>query len=454
MLTRFRKTLRHKPFHFSHVTQDRQLLLPSYTPASWQAEAFHASDKHIKALFGGDRSGKTGTVSFEMASLMRKFPGALFWTAALTEKKLYAVWEWHKKLFHPQEIKYVSWRKTNKIPEYFIHRNGAMMEYKTWRSGAGDFAADSVKAIHLDEDGQRVTSEAESIYNDCLSRILDNDGYVFVSATPVLGKNWMFSRIFDYNRQNREDGSKDPDIERWTVSLLDNTFIDHELKIKAKGRMSKDEIQRRFYGQFTVLSGAVFKEFREEMHVLKEEPVIDASWRKIRAIDLGYENPFCCLWIAIDEDERIYFYDEYYQQHTLIKDHAANIERISASHHDMYANLLKFRPFEANICDHERQTRAELDAAGIMTSPAIKDVESGIQTVNRALMMRGDGTPGVYISPRCQNLIRQMGNYHYKPVRGGNENKELIDKIDDHAVDPARYGIVYFKQGRRNYTVE
>lgn len=453
MLTAYKRLLKQQPFHFSQITRARPIEFPAYEPASPQAEAFHASRAHIKALFGGDRSGKSGTIVFQMVSDMRRFPGCLFWATALTEDKLSTLWEWYKLLLSPQEIEHISWRKTQRIPDYLKLTNGSILEFKTWKAGAGSFSAASVKSIQLDEDGERTTTQAEQIFNDCLSRILDNDGYVYVGATPVLGKNWMYRRLMRRNQDEREDHQPDPDIECWTVSLLDNKFISDEQKAKAKGRMAADEIGRRFYGMFTTLSGAVFKEWREDIHILKEPPVIDASWRRFRAIDLGYENPFCCLWSALDDDGTLIFYDEYYQAQTLIKDHVENINRITDSHLSEFANLLNFRPIEVTISDHERQTREELHACGLYTIPANKDVDLGIQAVNRRLLLGGNGKPRLLVSPRCVNLIRQAGNYHYKLVAAGHENKEVIDKVDDHAVDPARYTVMHADQGARNYTV-
>jgi len=456
-LTRFKHAQSRQKFHFTSLySKDKPIIYPPYEPASWQAEAFHKSDKHIKALFGGDRSGKTGTGAYEIVKLMRRFPGELFWTAAQTQDMIPAVWEWHQKFLAPEEIAHISWFNREKnIPSFLRLHNGSRMEYKSYSSGAGVFAAKRVKAIHLDEDPKRITTQGEKIFNDCLSRIIDSKGYILITATPILGKNWMWTRVRKGNQENRADHLPDSDIESWLVSLQDNKFIDQEDKDKAKGRMTKDEIDRRFYGMFTTLSGAVFKEFNEDIHCLREEPQIDAGWRRIRAIDLGYENPFCCLWIAQDEDGRLWVYDEYYNAQTLIKDHAANIEEITRSHDfTVLVNMQNNRPIEISISDHERQTRAELDAAGIYTSPAEKDVDLGIQVVNRFLMIKGDGRPSLFISPRCHNLRRQMGNYHYKFVKDGLENKEVIDKVDDHAVDPLRYGSMYFNTGKRNYTVQ
>ena len=449
MLSRFKRQHKRENFHYSTIIPSSKIILPEYFPASRQAEEFHTSKKEIRAFFGGDRSGKTGTFAFEMVSLMREHPGELFWSAALTQDKIPAIWKWHKTFLHPAEIQKVSWINENEDKPGFLRlKNGAKMQYLTSKSGPGVFSAESVKAIHIDEDPERVTTKAEQIWNDCLSRILDNDGYLFLSATPVLGKNWMYRRVFQKNIDNREDGTPDPDIETWTVSLLDNRYITDEQKAKAKGRMSQDEIDRRFYGLFTTLTGACFKEWREDIHV--KEFDVSASWKRIRSIDLGYENPFCCLWIAQDPEGTLFVYDEYYKAKTLIKHHAETIKEMTRNHEKMFLDMDKFRPIITSLSDHERQTRAELHSQGIVTVPAKKDVEEGIQIVNRLLKIREDGKTSVYVHPRCRNLRREIGTYHYKTNSLG---KEEPVKEDDHAVDPFRYACVYFDTHQRDYSV-
>ena len=426
------------------------LTYPHYEPASPQAEAFHNSNKHIKAIFGGDRAGKTSTTSYELITKIREYPGQLYWAAALTEEKLAAIWKWHKKFLAPWEIiGKPKWRKSGIIPEYVHLPQGGLLQYKTWKSGPGSFSAESVFAIQLDEDGQRVISTAESAYDDCLSRIMDCNGYIFLGATPILGKNWMYYRIHLKNAQERKkmgysgENLQDPDIESWNVSSLDNKFIDEEYKIRQKGRLTADEIDRRFYGLFTTLQGACFKEWNDTTMV-KDFGTLPASIRKGVGIDLGYKHPFCAEFGAYSDDSVLYFYDEWYKRETLLKDHA-NAIRLIEQNMD-YWHGLNFRQVETRVCDHERQTRAELEDAGIWTEPADKDVDMSIALMNR-MMKEGR----FIVHPRCYELARTLPLYHYKEQRIGSDQKEQPVKEDDDPVDSSRYLSMYFEG--RNYDI-
>jgi len=455
MLTGFRQAIKKNPYHYADDLPPGAITLYQYTPASRQAEAFHASQKHIKVLFGGDRSGKTGTVAFEMISLLRENEEKLLWSAALTEEKLAAIWEWHKTILHPSEYIVTKWRVSNEIPEIVYHtQTGSKMVYKTWKAGHGSFSAESVFAIHLDEDGQRVTSQAEAIWSDCLSRILDCQGFLFLSATPILGKNWMFRRVVEGPRSL---------IDFWHVSLEDNRMIPDERKENQLLLLNADEIDRRYYGKFAILSGACFKEFRPEISALTEVPVIQAHWRKIRVIDFGYNHPFYCGWYALDDDGVLWQYAEYQQAETLLADHARHIYRVTNEQQYDFGGIREnprsHVPIEASIADHDSQDRAELENGelgemAIYTIPAIKNVDSGIQAVNRWLKPDIRGKSRFYISPLCPIAQRQFESYHFKPVKDGMDVKEVVVKIDDESCDTGRYAVEYFDQGEPDYTIK
>lgn len=455
MLNTFRRSIKKHPYHYAQRLPPGAVTLYEYQPASRQAEAFHASQKHIKVLFGGDRSAKTGTAAFEQLSLMRTHYNKLFWCAALTQDKLAAIWEWHKTILHPSEYVVTKWRVTNEIPEIMYHPvTGSKMVYKTWAAGHGSFSAESVFSIHLDEDGQRVTHQAETIWSDCLSRILDCHGYLFLTATPILGKNWMYRRVVEGPQEL---------IDYWHVSLEDNRFIDEGRKADQLLLLNADELDRRFYGRFAILSGACFKEFQPDVSNLTEEPAIDPGWRKIRVIDFGYNHPFYCGWYALTDDGELIQYDEYQQAETLLADHAEEIYQRTHAHQFTFSNIQErprsHSPLETTVADHDPQDRAELEngALGdraIYTIPAIKEVDSGIQKVNRWFKLDARGQSRIYISPRCPIAQRQCESYHYKEVKEGQDVKEVVVKIDDEAPDCLRYAVEYFDQGSPDYTVQ
>ena len=39
---------------------------------------------------------------------------------------------------------------------------------------------------------------------------------------------------------------------------------------------------------------------------------VPSGWQKFRAADWGYASPACCLWFAIDYDNNLWIYREFY----------------------------------------------------------------------------------------------------------------------------------------------
>lgn len=417
--------------------------LPHYEPINQKTAEFHASRQYkIRGIFGGDRSGKSEAGGFELVDLARKFPGHLFWAAAMTYTKLKINAEKILKYLHPAEIEEIAWaNRALRIPALIRLVDDTRIEFKTYNSGVGAFASDSVKGAWLDEDPCRAVPNGEEIFVECQQRTIDCQGWVWITGTPVLGKNWMFHRIY----QPATTGN--PHIKCWTMSMLENSSIPLKDRELARSLLTADEIERRFYGLFTTLEGAVFKELRPELHFIPRFP-IPVNWRKVRSIDLGFVNAFCCLWGALSPDNTLYIYLEHYQSEMLLEDHAAEITRLE-NDVTLYADVMKYGTaglIEETLCDHDRQERAELEKYAIYTTPANKDVRLSIQIINRLLKphLSYDGIerPQLYIFNDLPNLTREMQNYRWNPKATGGKEEPI--KEDDHSVDALRYLSTYY----------
>ena len=103
-------------------------------------------------------------------------------------------------------------------------------------------------------------------------------------------------------------------------------------------------------------------------------------------IDFGYSNPFVCLWIAIDDDGRMYVYREIYHTRRTVKVHAAQINRLSEGER-----------YEFTVADHDAEDRAALLENGIATIAANKAIRPGIEAVQERLKVAGDGKPRLFV---------------------------------------------------------
>jgi len=79
--------------------------------------------------------------------------------------------------------------------------------------------------------------------------------------------------------------------------------------------------------------------------------------------------------------------------------------------------------------------------------PAKKDIHLGIEAVQAALKIQGDGKPRLFIFKNCHNTIKEITGYKWSE---GTEIKDAKDKplqVNDHACDCLRYA-VYGVEGK------
>ena len=191
-------------------------------------------------------------------------------------------------------------------------------------------------------------------------------------------------------------------------------------------------------GDWDVFEGQAFPSFNYDVHVI--EPVdIPSHWSRWRAVDWGYANPFCCLWLSKDPDiGRVYVYREVYQagltdrqQAELIKDNTGAGETINITYADP---SMWTRKNKDNVVF---TTADEYRKCGVPLTQADNDRLNGKRKVGGMLASLPDGLPALQIFSTCRNLAQQMPSLIYDRT-----NVEDVDSdSEDHAYDTLRYGL-------------
>lgn len=216
--------------------------------------------------------------------------------------------------------------------------------------------------------------------------------------------------------------------------------------------------ERLYEGKWAAQEGLVY-DLRPH-HILPRFE-IPADWRRIRAIDFGYTNPFVCHWWAVDHDGRMYLYREIYMTRRTVRVHAEQIVELSTRRDAgvRHPDLIEYVPeeYEATIADHDAEDRATLDEFGIWTMPAYKSITTGINNVQERLAVAGDGKPRLFIlenslverdellaeqkKPVC--TLDEFDLYTWPKGADGKELKETPVKVNDHGMDTLRYAAAY-----------
>jgi len=209
-------------------------------------------------------------------------------------------------------------------------------------------------------------------------------------------------------------------------------------------------LQRLRYGRWVQAEGTVYDGYDSTVHMI-DRFEIPGDWPRYRVIDFGYVNPFVCQWWAEDYDGRLYRYREIYMTKRTVASHAQLINTLSGNER-----------YVSTIADHDAEDRATLAEHGIYTTPADKDISTGIQMVADRLRVQGDKKPRLYFmrdslveidsdlmdarKPLCTE--QEIDVYVWPKATDGRPVKEQPVKEFDHGMDAMRY-LIKQVDGRR-----
>lgn len=155
--------------------------------------------------------------------------------------------------------------------------------------------------------------------------------------------------------------------------------------------------------------------------------------RVIVGQDEGYTNPAVILVICEDYDGRLHVVHEWYhskKRETEVVEAAINIQKRFG------VDLFVIDPSAKKLIEAMRHE-------GIAVREAQNAVFDGIQTVQKRLVVAGDGRPRLTVDPSCENTIREFETYEWKQQsKGSGEYRDEPVKDNDHAMDGLRYGIM------------
>lgn len=189
-------------------------------------------------------------------------------------------------------------------------------------------------------------------------------------------------------------------------------------------------------GDWDVFVGQALPAWRHDRHVV--EPFeIPAHWPRWRAVDWGFSSPFCCLWFAKDTmRNRTYIYREAYGRQLSDREQALLIKDMTYGNIELtYADPSMWQSRE--YVGLTTSTADEYMAEGVPLTRADNDRLSGKRKVDRLLMDRADGYPGLQIFSTCKNLIRTLPALPFDETR----TEDVDTDAEDHGYDALRYGL-------------
>jgi PBSX family phage terminase large subunit len=271
-----------------------------------------------------------------------------------------------------------------------------------------------------------------SSVRECFARCSGIGSRIFMDTNPDHPLHYIKTDYIDKDGELLISGK--PWVRSFGFKIEDNHTLTQDYIESLKRASGKGVFyDRKILGLWVSAEGAIYPELSLEANTC--EPFdIPSDWQRYRGIDLGYNNPFVCLWGAVDHDDTLYIYDEHYEAKQLIKYHAEKIRERKGR-------------FVSTARDHDAQEGAELEDLGIYTTPARKDVEAGIQAVAKRIAKNDKGKPRLIIFKNCTNTIRELFAYCWSKTKPDKETKEQPNKINDHTCDALRYMVMDIDNG-------
>lgn len=411
--------------------------LSLYFPLPGDQTRFHSSLAEIRWLFGGNKSGKSYANMADLAMLAlgvhphRKIENGTIWVCSETwEMCRDIIWKDYLQKFIPEkQIAHIDWGYAH-CPSKVYLKNGNVIEFRAFSQGRGSFQGRSIDAIYCDE---QCLHDLQGIFEEIQARLILLNGFLSWSMTPIKAQALLEERIATLPETD----------EVFYLNLNDNRisrggYVNDKRIDQLIAEWPIEVQQTRIEGKFAAFAGAVYKSYKRDVHVIESFPIPE-DWDKWRAVDFGFTNPLCCLWIARDGDNRFYVYQEHYRAQTSIQEHIGIIKGVS-----------KEEKYRCTWADPENaEGREQFRKAGLGTKVAQKSIQLGIEAVQTYLKVRGDDYPGLFIFSNCKNLIKEFSSYHYPT---GTVNRDAPDhpvKVNDHALDALRYCIYSINKPRK-----
>jgi len=406
--------------------------------------AFHKDLHKNRWVFGGNRSGKTECGAVETVWIARgihpyrQINGSTDgWVVSLSTQVQRDVAQ--KKILHYlnkdwiEDIIMLQGKKS--ACEYGVidtiivrNVNGGLSKigFKSCDQGREKFQGTSLDYVWFDEEPPL------DIYMECKMRVLDKQGIIYGTMTPLKGLTWVYEQIYLNN-------SNDPDVWYEQMEWGDNPFLNKKEIEKLSSTLAYDELESRRYGNFSGFGGRVYGEFDENIHVI--EPFdVPIDWYDNISIDPGLTNPLSCHWYSVDYDGNIYVIAEHFEGEKDIVYHANKIKEIckklnwKTTYNGKIEALIDSAANQRTLASVKSVSELFFEQGILVNTKVNKDLFSGISKVKQYLK-DANGKAKLFIFKNCTNLIREFKSYYWG-------NNDCPIKNDDHALDELRYYIM------------
>lgn len=308
------------------------------------------------------------------------------------------------------------------------HKSGGIssIQFFSYEKGRDKFQGSAIDWIWMDEE------PPSDVYGECKMRILDTNGYMRFTFTPLGGITELYDELMH-----------DEKVGKHYLPMSSAKHLSEEAKEELLSGYSEAERNARENGIATIGSGKVFQ-FQEDEYVC-EDFEIPRHWRRIGGLDVGLDHPTCAVSMAIDDEAScVYVYKEYKKAGATPITHTTHLRNWGLEFStDPHA-------FDRAIgTGISAATVYEDDGHGLKVFKAPAGPGSVDASINKIRAWIGSGR--FWIFKTCKELIDEMRLYR-------TDKNGKIYKVNDDLVDAMRYAFMSIDKatidGRRKASVD
>lgn len=314
--------------------------------------------------------------------------------------------------------------------------DGSWWDFLTHDMDIDAFAGADLDRVWFDEEPPGEKGRLQ--YDESLARLIDRDGDVRFTLTPLLGLNWVFHELTD-------DGQPRTDDEVYVVTgdMRHNPTLSKAMQERLVKRWEKEPLKlaARMQGKFVHFAGRIYDEFREDQHVVVARPVprrqqqAKPSVPIYAAIDPGLDHPTGVVFAWLDHTDDLQVFHSF--------KHRGTVEEVATLFHaacQQFAIKPRWTVIDPSARNKShltgRSIQHEYAEHGIYTMPGQNDRLAGFNRVKERL-----ATERLHVHAGQDELITEFREYRWKPRKGQSEDAARQEpvKINDDILDALRY---------------
>ncbi len=364
--------------------------------------------------------------------------------------------------------------KARGVPDRIYLTTGAIIDFRTAKSGREAFQGVQHDDVWVDEEG----GQEESVMNEIIRGLIKRNGMLMQTATPLAAGVHLLE-FAEEAQEEAEDRKARADKLQVALDALpghpfyEEHILDSDLNVsldkvqfdKWMERLGVEEEAVRRKGGFLIQHGLVYKEFHKSTHVI-EPFVIPQGWTIYVTLDPGHANAFAILFAAVAPNGRVFIFDELYLRRTEVRDvvlawqallaggsrNLTGPRRAQRSAIDPNAVQQHSGMEKGHVKRQVEMIRKELNFVDVNKSPVLwkasNPIQAGILAVQSLLKVEppppdGNGKPRLSVMSNCTNFLREIARYRYPRPK---EDKDVVEnktrgpmRKADHLMDDVRY---------------